>query len=221
MSIYKKIYFSPFGFLVTFLQKMLKPFVSQMMVYGYYNSIQKKFCRNTRISSSAFITCPSKLDVGDNVWINHYARIDASGGVKIGDGCQIGYASMILSHSTHMAIRLNGAEFIKMDIADRVGYIHKPIEIGEYTFIGGGSAVLPGVKIGKGCVVGVNSVVTHDVPDYAIVAGNPAKIMGSTIEADKKFFDNPIVRESYYDQSLVKKEISARINPKIEETENK
>lgn len=221
MSLCKKIYFSPFGFLVTLVQKMLKPFVSQMMVYGCYNRVQKKFCRNTRISSSAFITGGANLDIGDNVWINHYARIDASGGVKIGDGCQIGYAAMILSHSTHVAIRLNGAAFIKKDIPDRVGYILKPVEIGEYTFIGGGSAVLPGVKIGKGCVVGVNSVVTKDVPDYTIVAGNPARILGSTIETDKKFFDNSIVRESYYDQSLKKKEISARINPKIEETENK
>lgn len=211
MSLCKKIYFSPFGFLVTLVQKMLKPFVSQMMVYGCYNRVQKKFCRNTRISSSAFITGGANLDIGDNVWINHYARIDASGGVKIGDGCQIGYAAMILSHSTHVAIRLNGAAFIKKDIPDRVGYILKPVEIGEYTFIGGGSAVLPGVKIGKGCVVGVNSVVTKDVPDYTIVAGNPARILGSTIETDKKFFDNPIVRECYYDQSLIEKEQSCAV----------
>ena len=206
MSLCKKIYFSPFGFLVTLVQKMLKPFVSQMMVYGCYNRVQKKFCRNTRISSSAFITGGANLDIGDNVWINHYARIDASGGVKIGDGCQIGYAAMILSHSTHVAIRLNGAAFIKKDIPDRVGYILKPVEIGEYTFIGGGSAVLPGVKIGKGCVVGVNSVVTKDVPDYTIVAGNPARILGSTIENDKKVFDNPLVQQNYFDKSLLHKE---------------
>lgn len=173
------------------------------MVYGYYNKVHKKFYRGTRISSSAYITDPAKLDIGDNVWVNHNVRIDASGGVRIGDGCQIGYNSMILSHSSHMAIRLNGAEFIKMDIVDRVGYIHRPVDIGEYTFVGGGSAIMPGVRIGKGCVIGVNSVVTKDVPDYAIVAGAPAKIIGSTIDTDKKYFDNPIVKKYYYDKTLI------------------
>lgn len=203
MSLAKKLYFSPFGFFVTFAQRLLAPFVTQMMVYGYYNQVQKKLFRSTRVSSSAYITNTGKLDIGDNVWVNHNVRIDASGGVKICDGCQIGYGAMILSHSTHMAIRLNGAEFINMDIPDRVGYIRKPVEIGEYTFIGGGSAVLPGVKIGKGCVVGVNSVVTKDVPDYSIVAGSPARIIGSTLERDREFFDNPMVRSNYYDKSLL------------------
>ena len=182
----------------------MAPFVKQMMVYGYRNPITKKYNRATRVSSSAYITDKSKLDMGDNVWVNHNVRIDASGGVKIGDGCQIGYSSMILSHSSHMAIRLNGEAFIKMDIPERVGYIHKPVEIGEYTFIGGGAAVMPGVKIGKGCVIGVNSVVTKDVPDYSIVVGAPARIIGSTIDTDKIFFDNPIVRNCYYDKTLIK-----------------
>ena len=201
MSLSKKIYFSPLGYVISFFQHLMAPFVKRMMVYGYRNPITKKYNRATRISSSAYVTGKGKLDIGDNVWVNHNVRIDASGGVKIGDGCQIGYSSMILSH---MAIRLNGEEFIKMDIPERVGYIHKPVEIGEYTFIGGGAAVMPGVKIGKGCVIGVNSVVTKDVPDYAIVAGAPARIIGSTIDTDKKYFDNPTVRNCYYDKTLIK-----------------
>ena len=208
MSIAKKIYFSPLGYAISAAQRILSHFVPRMMVYGYRNKIQKKFFRGTRISSSAYITEPSKLDIGDNVWVNHNVRLDASGGLKIGDGCTIGYGSMILTHSSHMAGRLNGAEFIKMRIEDRVGYIRKPVEIGEYTFIGGGAAVMPGVKIGRGCVIGVNSVVTKDVPDHAIVVGSPAKVIGSTVDTDKAFFDDPMVREYYYDKSLMEKEMS-------------
>lgn len=115
---------------------------------------------------------------------------------------------MILSHSSHMAIRLNGAEYIKMDITDRVGYIHKPVEIGEYTFIGGGSAIMPGVKVGKGCVIGVNSVVTKDVPNYAIVAGSPAKVIGSTIDTDRKYFSDPIVNKHYYDKTVIERDLN-------------
>lgn len=206
MSLGKRIYFSPLGYLITAVLKVLSLFIPKIMVYGYFNRVQKKFQRSTRVSSSAYIVCSSKLDIGDNVWVNHNARIDASGGVKIGEGCQIGYGSMILSHSSHMAIRLNGAEYIKMDINERVGYIHKPVEIGEFTFIGGGSVVMPGVKIGKGCVVGVNAVVTKNVPDYSIVTGVPAKVIGSTVDTDREFFDNPIVRQCYYDPSLLTKE---------------
>ena len=204
MSFAKKIYFSPLGYFISAGLHFLSFFSSRLMVYGYYNKISRSFNRGTRISSSASITDRAKLDIGDNVWVNHNVRIDASGGVKIGDGCQIGYNAMILSHSSHMAIRLNGAEFIKMDISNRVGDIHKPVVIGEYTFIGGGSAIMPGVKIGKGCVVGVNSVVTKDVPDYAIVVGSPARVIGNTIDTDKQFFDLDSVRKHYYAPELLK-----------------
>lgn len=203
MSFAKKIYFSPFGYLISLVQHLLSPFCKKMMIYGYYNHIQKKYFRGTRISSSVYITDKKNLDIGDNVWVNHNVRIDASGGVTIGDGCQIGYNSMILSHSSHMAIRLNGADYIKMNINERVGYIHKPVSIGEYTFIGGGAAIMPGVSIGRGCVVGVNSVVTKNVPDFAIVAGCPARIIGNTIDSDKTFFDNEFVRSHYYDKSII------------------
>ena len=51
----------------------------------------------------------------------------------------------------------------------------KEIHIGEDCWIGGCAIILPGVKVGKGCVIGAGSVVTKDVPDYTVVAGNPAR----------------------------------------------
>ena len=53
------------------------------------------------------------------------------------------------------------------------------IIIGEDCWIGAGSILLPGVKIGRGCVVGAGSVVTKDIPDYAVVAGIPARIIAT------------------------------------------
>lgn len=206
MSLGKKIYFSPFGYLISLAQRVFSVFSRPIMVYGYYNKAKKKYYKATRISSSAVITERDKLDIGDNVWVNHYARIDASGGVMIGNGCQIGYSSMILSHSSHMAIRLNGEQYIHMDVDARKGYIHKEVYIGEYTFIGGHACIMPGVKIGKGCVVGVGSVVTKDVPDYSIVVGAPAKVIGSTLDTDKPFFNDETVKECYYAQNLLKKD---------------
>lgn len=54
-----------------------------------------------------------------------------------------------------------------------------PIEIDDYAFIGVNASVLHSVKIGKGAVVCAGAVVTKDVPDFAVVAGIPAKVIGT------------------------------------------
>jgi len=51
------------------------------------------------------------------------------------------------------------------------------IEIGDDVWIGTGVIVLTNIKIGQGAVIGAGSIVTRDVPEYAVVAGNPAKII--------------------------------------------
>ena len=53
----------------------------------------------------------------------------------------------------------------------------QPITIGEDCWFGGNAIVLPGVSIGRGVVVGAGSVVTKDVPDFVVVAGNPARVL--------------------------------------------
>lgn len=52
----------------------------------------------------------------------------------------------------------------------------RPVEIGDDVWIGGNVTILPGVKIGSHSIIGACSVVTKDVPEYAIVAGNPAQV---------------------------------------------
>ena len=53
----------------------------------------------------------------------------------------------------------------------------RPVRVGLGTWLGIGVVVLPGVTIGQGCVVGANAVVTSDLPDYAIAAGVPARVL--------------------------------------------
>lgn len=200
MSIKSKIYFSPLFYIIHYLSVIRKCGGGIFMVYGYYDKVNKRILKRCRIASTAVISDKNNLLLADNVWINHYVRIDASGGVSIGEGCQIGYGSCILSHSTHNSIRLMGIHFMDFNAKDRAGYIAKETTIGRYTFIGGGSFIMPGVTIGEGCVIGVNSVVTHDLPDYSIAVGSPAKIIGNTKQSDSSFLDDPIVRQYYYNR---------------------
>ena len=53
----------------------------------------------------------------------------------------------------------------------------KPVEIGAYAWLGAGVTILPGVRVGRHAVVGAASVVTKDVPDYAVAVGNPARVI--------------------------------------------
>lgn len=197
------VYYSFAGYIISFVQHCLSFFQKPFMVYGYYNKVTKRYLRDVRISSTVDIINKHKFDVGDNVWINHYTRIDASTGVKIGEGCQIGSSVGIFSHSSHNAIRLMGRHYMKIPKEQRVGYITKETVIGEYTFIGSGTYVMAGVKIGKGCVIGTNSVVTKDIPDFSIAVGSPARVIKSTLDVDKEYFDNPLVRECYFDADVI------------------
>ena len=57
-----------------------------------------------------------------------------------------------------------------------------PVSIGDGSWLGIKVAVMPNVSIGKGCVIGANSVVTRDVPDYHIAAGAPARVIKAVDE---------------------------------------
>ncbi len=174
------------------------------MVYGYKRHNDGKFLKRIRISSSAVISYPENLEIGDNVWIWHHSIIDASNGVKIGEGCQIGAWVGIFSHSSHKAIRLYGKSYIEINQSERIGYDIGKVEIGEYTFIGAGSIIMQGVKIGKGCVIAGHSVVKTDVPDYSISSGNPARVVGEVKKLDEKYLiQNNYLHQFYFDSGLL------------------
>jgi acetyltransferase-like isoleucine patch superfamily enzyme len=65
--------------------------------------------------------------------------------------------------------------------------IHRSVKIGDYSFVGTGAILLPGVELGKGVLVGAGSVVRGKVPDHSIVVGNPAQIVGNTKDFIKKY----------------------------------
>lgn len=76
-----------------------------------------------------------------------------------------------------------GTHPVKSNYRDPRGIIDeglsKPIKVCDFAWIGADSVILPGVTIGKGAVVAAGAVVTKDVPDNAVVAGIPAKVIKS------------------------------------------
>jgi len=202
----KKIYLSPLGYIISFIQNIFAIFHQPFMVYGYYNRIEKNFMKYTRISSNTKIMSNDMLDIKDGVWIGHYSLIDASNGVKIGKCVQTGSHVSIFSHSSHNSIRLLGDSYLSSD--ERVGYINSCVSIGDYTFIGTGSIIFPGTTIGKGCLVKAGSILTKTYPDYSIISGNPAKVVGSVIDMDKQYFTDKAVQENYFDKEIIKKYIN-------------
>ena len=95
-------------------------------------------------------------------------------GLRIGKGTMIGHQVKIMDYDGHPILRQSNKE-----ILDDGGYGGKkrPIMIGQNVWIGFRSTILKGVNIGEGAIIGANSVVTKDVPPFAMAAGNPAKII--------------------------------------------
>jgi acetyltransferase-like isoleucine patch superfamily enzyme len=203
-TILRNLYLSPLGLPISWVMRLLGRLVRPFMVYGYVDKTTGNFRKMTRISSTAVIGNSAKVAMGDNVWIWHHSVIDGSNGVSIGDGVQIGAWCGIFTHGSHVAIRLLGASYIEQDKDDRPGYTRAPVEIGAYSFIGTRALIMPGAKIGKGCLVTPGSVVSGIVPDFAIAKGDPAKIVGDVREIDKRYLRDARLQSTYFDQAAMR-----------------
>ena len=80
---------------------------------------------------------------------------------------------------------------------EKKGYTRAGVKIGRYVFVGAGSRILPGVTIGDGALIGTGALVNKDVPPFAILQGAPGKIVGDTRDLDKKYLEDPELKEWY------------------------
>jgi acetyltransferase-like isoleucine patch superfamily enzyme len=205
MRMLERLYRSPVGRALSMVARGYARLHRPFMVYGYHDVTSKTFRKYTRMSSTVTLMNKQNLAVGDHVWVGHYSILDATEGLVIEEGCQLAFRVSILTHGSETAIRLLGREFVSIPSAERRGYTRGAVRIGAYTYLGSASMILPGVSIGKGCLVGAGSIVSRDIPDYSIVAGQPGRVVGSTIDADAKQFEEYDYSETYYDaQALLR-----------------
>lgn len=164
------------------------------MRHKIYNN-NGQLIRNTRISNTTFIDHPESLELGVNVYIGHHNFIEASQGIIIHEGCQLTSFITITSHSSHLSLRIYGANYAG---ADMKGYVKGKIEIGRYSFIGPHVTIMPDTRIGKGCIVSAYSYVKGEFPDFSIISGNPAKIIGDTRTLDEPLLkEHPSLKSNY------------------------
>ena len=110
--------------------------------------------------------------VGEQTWIGPYVVLDGSGGtLRIGAYCSISSGVHIYTHDTVRWALSRGQEDKRT----------APVQIGDCVYIGPQSVIVAGVQIGDHCVVGANSFVNEDVEPRTIVAGSPARRIGSVV----------------------------------------
>ena len=148
-------------------------------------------------SDGAFINPPfycdygTHIEVGKSFFANYNCTILDVAKVIIGDNCQMApnVAIYTAGHPVHPEIRNTAYEYgIEVTIGDNV-------------WLGGNTVVCPGVHIGDNVVIGAGSVVTKDIPDWSIAAGNPCRVIRKITDADKRklFRDEEIDDEAWAD----------------------
>jgi acetyltransferase-like isoleucine patch superfamily enzyme len=135
--------------------------------------VLKKLGHNAFIDHGCYFRYPHQISIGDNVSINRKcsifgSRFNKNTRIIIGNNVVIAPEVKIFaaSHDYH-----------DLDLPD----YGEGISISDYVWIGGGAIILPGVNLGKGAVIGAGSVITRDIPDWSVAAGNPARVIKKRI----------------------------------------
>lgn len=128
--------------------------------------ILTKCGKNVNIEKGAVFA--SAVSLGDNSGIGVNATMN--GTVSIGDNVMMGPECTFYS-------RNHAFDRIDIPMCEQGFYEEKPIVIGNDVWIGGHVIFLPGVHVGDGAIIGAGAVVSRDVPEYAVVGGNPIKII--------------------------------------------
>lgn len=138
-----------------------------------------KIGENSTFGRGTVFWAPNSMTIGDNVYIGKYCTVQAD--ITIGNDIEIANNVGLIGKYDHN-YRQIGVTIKNSDWIGDKNYAFKGLGqrmvIEDDVWIGFGSVIVGGVRIGRGSIVAAGSVVLNDVPPYAIVAGNPAVVKG-------------------------------------------
>jgi maltose O-acetyltransferase len=142
-----------------------------------------------------YIEPPFRCDYGSNISIgdNFYANFDCI----ILDVCEV-----IIGDNVFLGPRVcvyTAAHPIDASVRNSLLEFGKPVAIGDGVWVGGNAVINPGVTIGSNVVIGSGSVVTKDIPDNVIAAGNPCAVIRGITEADRLYWEK--LKREYFEGS--------------------
>jgi len=155
-----------------------------------YNDGEK---RNIIVGNHCVLGCSlyarngGKIRIGNNTYIGPNTSIQAKESIIIDDNVIVANNVIILDNNNHpvnpkMRLIMSSCKnYMSDNLWTWENAESKPVHICENVWIGRDARILKGVTIGKGSVIALGAIVTHNVPEYSIVAGNPAKIVKSNI----------------------------------------
>ena len=118
------------------------------------------------------------IEVGRNFFANYNCTMLDVAKITIGDNCFM---------ASNVAVYTAGHP-IHPDSRNSMYEYGIPVTIGDNVWIGGNTVICPGVTIGSNCVIGAGSVVTRDIPDWSVAAGNPCRVIRKITDEDKRFY---------------------------------
>jgi acetyltransferase-like isoleucine patch superfamily enzyme len=172
-------------------------FFCEPLFRGRCESVGKRF----RCSRMPWVVGHAKITIGDDV--NFFGKVDVFSGavfeaprLVLGNRVDLGHSTVfivnkeiVIEDDVNVA---SGVRFMDTDAHPRDAMARiadlpapaeevKPIRIRRYAWIGHNSFIMKGVTVGEGAIIGVNSVVLNDIPDYSVAIGNPARVIVKNI----------------------------------------
>lgn len=143
-----------------------------IMVNMVMGQRKAKIGKNSKVHPTVILRQAERIEIGENCLLNHNNVLQAGkecGKIKIGNYVHTGANVMVFAFN-HSIDDIDTPSILQ-------DYYDADVIIEDDVWIGAGSVILAGVTIGKGCVIGANSVVTKDIPPYSIATGVPAKVI--------------------------------------------
>jgi acetyltransferase-like isoleucine patch superfamily enzyme len=172
-------------------------FIYEPLFRGRCESVGKRF----RVTRMPWVVGQSKIYIGDDV--NFFGKVDVFSGSQLDeprlvlkDRVDIGHnvifmvnREIVLEEDVNVAsgVRFMDSDAHPRDTMARIADLAAPpdeikaVRIKRYAWIGHNAFIMKGVTVGEGAIIGVNSVVLNDIPDYSVAIGNPARVIVKNI----------------------------------------